>query len=104
MAKTFTFLEVHLHDGLSFSASNSAPFVGSGDDEGAREAGEGEYEASTEYDETADDSGGVPAGVAALVGLVFLIGVAALARKLMGGGDDLAELDDLAETEVETSA
>ena len=101
MAESFYFLEVHLHDGFSFSASNTAPFVGSRDDEEALEAGEDKY---GEYDENADESGGVPAGVAALVGFLFLLGVAALARKLMGGGDDLAGLDDLAETEVETSA
>jgi hypothetical protein len=88
--KSFTLLEVHLHDGLSFSATNTAPAIGgSGEDgtdsEAATEAGEETY------------SVGLRTG--ALVALVLLVALAVAAKYLRGDDDlgELADLDDFAE-------
>ncbi|MFC5366070.1 hypothetical protein [Salinirubrum litoreum] len=96
--RSLTLFEVHLHDGLSFSATNTSPAIGVGDDES-----EG-TEIDVEDDETAfetagdDESAGVGNGVKVLIGLVLVAGLAVAARKLMGTDDleELEELDDLA--------
>jgi hypothetical protein len=102
---SFTFFEIHLHDG--FSLSNSAPFVSGGDDEEYEEL-EAEREEDLEEEigeeiEEYEESSGSGAGRALLV-LVLLVG-AALAVKKMTGGDDeyeeLEDLDDLSEPEAE---
>jgi hypothetical protein len=100
----FTLFELHVHDGMEFSATNTAPAIGRSDDE--------EYEELEEYvesdeertddadDSDADSSGGVgPAGL--VVGLVVLVALAFAIRKLRGGDAELeiAELDDLTEHE-----
>jgi len=90
-----TILEVHLHEGFSFSPTNNAPFVG-GDEEEASDSGG--------VEEWTDDSSGGLSGVSMVVALVALVGVAALARRLLGSDDEIAQLDDFAEEAAEASA
>ncbi|MFD1687430.1 hypothetical protein [Halobellus litoreus] len=98
----FTFFEIHLHDGLSFSATNTAPAIGGSGDEAASSEADGE--------ESSDGSGGTeetgtPLGedsgrlrIGALVALVLLVALAAAAKYLRGDDDlELTELDDFAE-------
>jgi hypothetical protein len=98
--KSFTLFEVHLHDGVSISGTNTAPAVG---DVGDGSTAEGEASEPVELDdagdhETPDDSSGPGAGLAVFVGLVLVAGLAVAARVLMGDDDleELEELDDLA--------
>ena len=105
----FTLFELHVHDGMEFSATNTAPAIGrSADDEESFEEVE-EVEEVEEYIDEAeaedgdgddgsdvDDSGGVsPVGL--LVGVLFLAVVAVAVKKLRGSDAELevAELDDL---------
>ncbi|WP_224335252.1 hypothetical protein [Haloprofundus halobius] len=118
----FTIFEVHLHDGFSFSPTNTAPMFG-GEDDQQREAVESakgrvskllgrgatsdggdvdqietavDADESTEADET--ESGGN--GGKLLLALVLVVVVAAAAKTLMGddaGFDELEELDELSE-------
>ncbi|WP_255149382.1 hypothetical protein [Halorarius halobius] len=72
-----TFLEVHL-DGAEFTAN--APLSDSGGD------GDGP---DIEVGEAGDEqSGGGKRWVGALVGLLFLVAVAVVAKKQLGGSDD----------------
>jgi hypothetical protein len=99
--RSLTLFEVHLHDGLSFSATNTAPAIGSddGDEEDDAVGTDIEIE-DTEADTGSErtESAGPGAGLAVLVGLVLVAGLAVAARKLMGDDDleQLEELDDLA--------
>ena len=91
----FTFFEIHLHDGLSFSATNTAPAIGgSGGDESSKDDfGNGEG------DEAGSETGGGSARlrIGALVALVLLVALAAAVKYLRGGDDpELTELDDFA--------
>jgi len=99
----FTLFELHVHDGLEFSATNTAPAIGRSADEDEDEAyeeleavaGEG---AASESDDTADESSGRRVGpLALLLGVVALAVVAVAVRKLRGSDAELeiAELDDL---------
>jgi hypothetical protein len=90
-----TLFEIHLDD-ASFEAN--APFS----DAEAEDA----PDAADEYgaDVGGGDEGGASNLVALVVGLVLLIGLAALVRKLRGGGDDDAdEADTIDPIDVETS-
>jgi hypothetical protein len=99
--KSFTFFEVHLHDGFSISGTNTAPAIGGPDDESEAEASAAidaaETDEESEY-ETGDRSFGAGDGAKVLLGLVLVAGLAVAARVLMGGEDleELEELDDLA--------
>ncbi|WP_311171913.1 hypothetical protein [Halobellus ordinarius] len=88
--KSFTLLEVHLHDGLSFSATNTAPAIGGSGEDGT------DSEAATEE---AEETYSVGLRTGALVALVLLVALAAAAKYLRGGDDigELADLDDFAE-------
>lgn len=97
----FTLFELHVHDGMEFSATNTAPAIG-------RSADDEEYEELEEYVEgadgsdeesAADDSEGGVGLLGLLAGLVLLAVVAIAVRKLRGGDAELeiAELDDLTE-------
>ncbi|QCC47181.1 hypothetical protein [Halobellus limi] len=100
----FTFFEIHLHDGLSFSATNTAPAIG-GSGEGASDGGTEQSEAGSVADEGGSTDDGSPAGgrsgqvrIGAVVALVLLVALAAAAKYLRGGDDaELTELDDFAE-------
>jgi hypothetical protein len=88
MAK-FTFLEVHL-DGAEFTAN--APLSNSGG-----EAGESDDEPDIEIGEVGDEESSAGKGkwVAALVGLLFLVAVAVVAKQKLGGDDEpVPELAD----------
>ncbi|WP_161596539.1 hypothetical protein [Salinigranum halophilum] len=108
----FTLFELHVHDGLEFSATNTAPAIGRSADEDEDEAyeeleavaGEG---AASESDDTADESSGRRVGpLALLLGVVALAVVAVAVRKLRGSDADLeiAELDDLTDAYDEEEA
>ena len=84
--KSLTLLELHLHDGLSFSATNTAPAIG-GSDEAAADGGGAEGD-------DAGETGSSGLRVGALVALVLLVALA-LAAKYLRGDDDLEELVDL---------
>jgi hypothetical protein len=100
----FTLFELHVHDGMEFSATNTAPAIGRSDEAESEEyvdaAEGGEMETETDTDEP-DTSGGSSRLRSLLVGVVFLAVVAVAVRKLRGGGADLeiAELDDLTDDE-----
>jgi hypothetical protein len=101
----FTLVELHVHDGMEFSATNTAPAIGGGaDDEEADEEYE-ELEASVEEGdaESTDEDGGSVGPLSLLVGLVVLAALAVAIRKLRGDDTDLevAELDDLTEAAEE---
>ena len=100
----FTLFELHVHDGMEFSATNTAPAIGRSDDEEEyeelKELVEG---ADTDADGSDESAGGDSEGGAApfklLIGLVVLAVVAVAIRKLRGGDAELeiAELEDLTE-------
>jgi hypothetical protein len=96
---SFTLFEVHLHDGLSLSATNTSPAIGERpDDADADDEGVEQAEPAEQFEtDTADGSAG-PTGAKVLIGLVLVAGLAVAARKLMGDADleELEELDDLA--------
>jgi hypothetical protein len=101
--KSFTLFEVHLHDGLSFSATNTSPAIGVGDDESEEteidvEGSEAAVETGTDAESSGAESSGAGNGLKVLIGLVLVAGLAVAARKLMGESDleELEELDDLA--------
>ena len=97
----FTLFELHVHDGMEFSATNTAPAIGAGDDDEAAEEEYEELEAPTEEGdaESTDEDGGSVGPVGLLVGLVVLAALAVAIRKFRGDDADLevAELDDLTE-------
>jgi hypothetical protein len=98
--RSLTLFEVHLHDGLSFSATNTAPAIGG--DGGERESEETDVETeAADPDEGFEDGESESAGgngLKVLIGLVLVAGLAIAARKLMGDEDleQLEELEDLA--------
>ncbi|KAB1193895.1 hypothetical protein GJR96_10775 [Haloferax sp. MBLA0076] len=103
----FTLFEVHLHDGFEFSPSSRGPFFGKSEEMSEDYEAELESEAE-EYDieietEDEDESSGSRA-MSMLVGLVLLVGIAAIVRFVRGRGDDdldeLADLDDREEVEI----
>ena len=103
----FTFFEIHLHDGLSFSATNTAPAIGGSGSEAADgssgETADGEVgnsEADAPVDENGPSAGSTSGRVriGAVVALVLLVALAAAAKYLRADDDvELAELDDFAE-------
>lgn len=106
----FTLFEVHLHDGFEFSPSSRGPFFGKSEelsddyDAELEESSEAEYDVDIEAEEAEDESGGSRA-MSMLVGLVLLVGIAAVVRFVRGRGsdddyDELADLDDREEVEV----
>jgi hypothetical protein len=113
----FTLLELHVHDGMEFSATNTAPAIGrSGEEADVEELeatvaasesdADAEGDAGTDLDGESDaesdsDAGGrSPGPLGLLVGLLVVALLAVAVRKLRGGDADLevAELDDLAAT------
>ena len=108
----FTLFEVHLHDGFEFSPSNRAPLFSKRDSsdeddydvelESTDEYDE-EYEVEIEGDDESESGGRSAMGV--LMGLVFLVGIAAGVRYIRGRGgdelDDLSDLDDREEVEID---
>ncbi|WP_380677547.1 hypothetical protein [Salinigranum sp. GCM10025319] len=96
----FTLFELHVHDGMEFSATNTAPAIGGSDEE---------YEEldAVDHDADADDAGDADEGsdgsgrgvglLGLLAGLVLLAVVAVAIRKFKGGDTELeiADLDDL---------
>ena len=92
----FTFFEIHLHDGLSFSATNTAPAIGGSGGDGASEDDFGNGEGNEADSETGGESGRLRIG--ALVALLLLVALAAAVKYLRGDGDvELTELDDFAD-------
>ncbi|WP_224449383.1 hypothetical protein [Haloprofundus salilacus] len=121
----FTIFEVHLHDGFSFSPTNTAPMLGgekgqqseaveeakgrvskllgkgAASDDGTADT-EGDVDqietAADEVEDDESDSGG--SGGKLLLALVLVVVITAAARSLMGddaGFDELEELDELSE-------
>ena len=94
----FTLFELHVHDGMEFSATNTAPAIGrSTDDEELEEPiEEAEGSDDAETSEGADTDGGVGLRTF-LVGVVALAALAFAIRTLRGNDADLeiADLDDL---------
>ena len=94
----FTFLQVHFHE---FSPTNTAPLLGKGGS--ASEVNRRESATDAELDEvpieeaeaTDDESESGGPGVAPLVALFFLVVAVAVARKAMGGDDELEALEEL---------
>jgi hypothetical protein len=118
--RSLTLFEVHLHDGVSLSASNRAPFVGgredSGDDETEieleemddeiEEVDEDVEEMEDELDDLEEELDEVRESSRSLsmIALVLgLIAVAAIVMRMRGGDgmDEMEELDDLADDVVE---
>ncbi|WP_256545489.1 hypothetical protein [Halobellus inordinatus] len=94
--KSFTFFEIHLHDGLSFEATNTAPAIGgSTDDEGSASS-----DSDANEDATDESSGMCPTSggrlLGALVAVGFLVALAA-AAKYLRGDDEVTEIDDFVE-------
>lgn len=88
-----TLFELHSHGDSQFGPS-SLPGVGSDEDE------DDEFETDVDY-ETDEEGGGI-GPVPVLVALVLLVGLAAVAKKFMGGSDEdpvpLEESDDITAT------
>ncbi|WP_336025148.1 hypothetical protein [Halobellus salinisoli] len=99
--KSFTLFEIHLHDGLSFSATNTAPAIGgssSESDEGMSEDVDDSSESTDSGKNTpfSDGVGRLPIG--GFIALVLLVALAAAAKHFRGEDSDaLAELDDVGE-------
>ena len=92
----FTFFEVHFHE---FNPTNTAPLLGRGGS--SSEVTRREERSDAERDDvpveeaesSGDESGGV--GLGPVVAVLALVVAAAVARKLRGGDDELAELEKL---------
>jgi hypothetical protein len=94
-----TLFEIHLED-ASFEAN--APFSDAEAEDAADAADEYGIDAGGYND--GDDDGGPSKLVPLVVGLVLLVGLAALVRKLRGGGDDGDFEDDTVDPiDVETT-
>jgi hypothetical protein len=107
----FTLFELHVHDGMEFSATNTAPAIGRSADEDDEEYAElaDVVDDETEEDANAgtDESSGRSVGPAALLlGVVALAVVAIALRKFRGSDADLeiADLDDFSEAPDEEEA
>ena len=107
-AKSFTFFEIHLHDGLSFSATNTAPAIGgsSSESDGDSSSEDGDPSGGIDDAESTDEERGGPFSggstdlpIGGLIALVLLVALAAVAKYLRSGGeaDALSELDDVDE-------
>jgi hypothetical protein len=101
----FTLFELHVHDGMEFSATNTAPAIGDWVSDDTVEELE-EYVDAGDGDEAeaSDSEGGASGGrslLPLLVGVVALATVVVAVRKLRGGDADLeiAELDDMTDDE-----
>jgi hypothetical protein len=90
---SLTLFEIHLDDA---SFESNAPFA---------DTGSGGAEASEESaSEPEGESGGGPSLVALVAGLLFLVAIAALVRKLRGGdGEETPPESDSFETDVEAA-
>ncbi|WP_144903293.1 hypothetical protein [Halobellus captivus] len=101
--KSFTFFEIHLHDGLSFSATNTAPAIGGSsagesDDDATESQPDERDSGSSDTKRCAPFCGGSRSlQIGGLVALALLVALAAAAKHLRGGGDALSELDDIDE-------
>jgi hypothetical protein len=83
--KKFTLLELHLDDGSIQLGSKTLRGSGPSDDEPDAEAG----------DESGESAGSTVGKL--LLASVALALLAAVAKRVLGGGDDLDELEDLAD-------
>ena len=90
-----TLFEIHLDEAV-FEAN--APFAGESDEEAAESA------IGTEAEPTSDEGDGPPAVVPLVMGLVVLVALAAILRKLRGGDDedDFDEGEGVDTVDVET--
>ena len=99
----FTLFELHVHDGMEFSATNTAPAIGRSDEETAEleEYVDAESDAEEEMDDDTASSRR-PGPLALVLGVVALALVALAVRKLRGGDAELeiADLDDLTDDET----
>lgn len=107
--RTFTFFELHLHDGISLPNSAPASLRGRMTDsdsaEGETDRTSIDVEAGEEAegpDESAAQSGSGGSKLKSLFVLLLFVSIAVAAKKFLGGEDledleDLEELDDLAE-------
>lgn len=105
----FTLFELHVHDGMEFSATNTAPAIGrsADEDEEYAELAAVDDETQEDADADTDESSGRSVGpVALLLGVVALAVVAIALRKFRGSDADLeiAELDDFSESPDEEEA
>jgi hypothetical protein len=95
----FTLFELHVHDGMEFNATNTAPAIGGSED--AVDALEEYVDADTEETRESDAGDDEPESSRSLLPLVTGLVVIALAavavRKFLGSDAELeiAELDDL---------
>jgi hypothetical protein len=124
LMEKFTLFELHVHDGMEFSATNTAPAIGQssadGDEEyeeltestepveieDAESGSESGSESESESDSDSGDAGRSVGPLTLLVGVVVLAVVAVAIRKLRGGDAELeiAELDDLSDETDEEEA
>lgn len=117
--RSLTLLELHLHEGVSLSATNTAPFRalrGRRDDEadeGMEEMEEMEEmddemdEMDEEIDDLEDEIEELEESRGRGTLALLLVGVAVgayLALRLLRSDDDLAELEDLADAAVDADA
>jgi hypothetical protein len=105
----FTLFELHVHDGMEFSATNTAPAIGrsADEDEEYAELAAVDDETQEDADADTDESSGRSVGpVALLLGVVALAVLAIAFRKFKGSDADLeiAELDDFSEAPDEEEA
>jgi hypothetical protein len=105
----FTLFELHVHDGMEFSATNTAPAIGrsADEDEEYAELAAVDDETQEDADADTDESSGRSVGpVALLLGVVALAVLAIAFRKFKGSDADLeiAELDDFSESPDEEEA
>ncbi|MFB6154549.1 MAG: hypothetical protein ABEJ22_01555 [Haloferacaceae archaeon] len=90
--KEFTFFELHLHDAdVQFGPESIGSGV-LGSDEGDSEETE---PTGHDVEVAASEGGGAGTAVAALVVLVAVAALVYAAKKLLGGDDELAELEEL---------
>jgi hypothetical protein len=99
----FTLFELHVHDGMEFNATNTAPAIG--------ETAEEYVDASDAADEADEDATAAAAAdessrslLSLVVAVAVLAVVAVAARKLFGSDTELeiAELDDLVDETDDT--
>jgi hypothetical protein len=97
--KKFTFLEFHLHDSdLQFGPEMIGDVVGSvGGDAGTEESGD---EPTGQEVEVEGDDGSCPGRTVGklLLVLVAVVAVVVAAKKLLGGDEELSELEELDES------
>lgn len=92
-----TLFEFHSHGNVRVGPSK-LPGIGSDDEH------ETEEFATTDEFESSEDDGGVPVSpVAVLIALGLLVGLAAVAKKLLGGDDEHEEVVPLEESDDMTA-